>query len=44
LRSTIEATASHERVIGVQAQPLEVAAIYEVTPDGIAKVWFVGSE
>lgn len=34
----------HERVIGVQAQPLEVAAIYEVTPDGIAKVWLVGSE
>jgi len=23
---------------------VEVAAIYEVTPDGIAKVWFVGSE
>ncbi len=31
----------HERVLGVPGEPLEVAAIYEVTPAGIAKVWFV---
>lgn len=30
-----------ERVVGVEAEPMEVAAIYEVTPAGIAKVWFV---
>ena len=30
-----------ERVTGVQATPLEVAAIYEVAPSGICKVWFV---
>jgi hypothetical protein len=30
-----------ERVTGVQATPLDVAAIYEVTPGGICKVWFV---
>jgi hypothetical protein len=33
-----------ERVVGVGAQPMEVAAIYEVTPKGISKVWFVSSE
>ena len=31
----------HERVHGVQAQPMEVAVIFEVTPAGISKVWFV---
>ncbi|MFG6467073.1 nuclear transport factor 2 family protein [Roseateles sp. BYS87W] len=31
----------HERVHGVEPHPQEVAAIYEVTPQGIAKVWFV---
>ena len=31
----------HERVFGVSPLPSEVAAIYEVTPAGIAKVWFV---
>ena len=31
----------HERVHGVQAEPMEVAAIYEVAPHGITKVWFV---
>ena len=30
-----------ERVTGVEATPLEVAAIYEVTPQGICRVWFV---
>lgn len=30
-----------ERVVGVQDTPMEVAAIYEVTPAGISKVWFV---
>lgn len=30
-----------ERVTGVQSAPMEVAAIYEVTAAGIAKVWFV---
>ncbi|RZU02551.1 nuclear transport factor 2 family protein [Rivibacter subsaxonicus] len=30
-----------ERVTGVPDAPLEVAAIYEVSPAGIAKVWFV---
>lgn len=33
-----------ERVVGLGAQPTEVAAIYEVTPNGISRVWFVGSE
>lgn len=30
-----------ELVTGVQEQPMEVAAIYEVTPAGISTVWFV---
>jgi hypothetical protein len=30
-----------EYVTGVPGEPLEVAAIYEVTPLGICKVWFV---
>jgi|SRR5450830_203173 hypothetical protein len=30
-----------ERVLGVQEQPMEVAVIFEVTPAGISKVWFV---
>ena len=30
-----------ERVLGVQPTPMAVAAIYEVTPLGISKVWFV---
>ena len=30
-----------ERVLGVQPAPMDVAAIYEVTPQGISKVWFV---
>ena len=30
-----------EYVTGVPGSPLEVAAIYEVTPGGISKVWFV---
>ena len=30
-----------ERVTGVQDVPMEVAAIYEVSPSGISKVWFV---
>lgn len=30
-----------EYVTGVPGGPLEVAAIYEVTPAGIRKVWFV---
>lgn len=34
----------HERVHGVEAEPMEVAAIYEVTPQGIAKVWFVSGK
>ena len=33
-----------ERVTGVQPTPMEVAAIYEVTPDGISKVWFVSGQ
>lgn len=33
-----------ERVHGVGPSPMEVAAIYEVTPRGISKVWFVSSE
>ena len=33
----------HERVFGVQATPFEVAAIYEVAPAGIARVWFVNA-
>jgi hypothetical protein len=31
----------HELVTGVPGAPLEVAAIYEVTPMGISTVWFV---
>ena len=31
----------HERVTGLGDAPQEVAAIYEVTPHGICKVWFV---
>lgn len=31
----------HERVVGVQVAPMDVAAIYEVTPAGISRVWFV---
>lgn len=34
----------HERVTGVQDTPMEVAAIYEVRPDGIARVWFVSGQ
>ena len=30
-----------ELVTGVPGAPLEVAAIYEVTPKGISRVWFV---
>ena len=33
-----------ERVTGVQPDPMEVAAIYEVTPSGISKVWFVSGQ
>lgn len=33
----------HERVQGVGPEPMEVAAIYEVTPHGISKVWFLSS-
>jgi hypothetical protein len=32
-----------EVVVGVPGAPLEVAAIYEVSDQGICKVWFVGS-
>ena len=34
----------HERVAGVQAAPMDVAAIYEVTPAGISRVWFVSGD
>lgn len=30
----------HERVHGVSIEPLEGAAVYEVTDKGISKVWF----
>lgn len=33
-----------ERVHGVAERPLEVAAIYEVTPGGIRRVWFLAGE
>jgi len=33
-----------ERVTGVQDRPMEVAAIYEVSPGGISRVWFVIGE
>lgn len=33
-----------ERVHGVADRPMEVAAIYEVTPGGIRRVWFLSSE
>jgi hypothetical protein len=33
-----------ERVFGVEPEPMEVAAIYEVTPSGISKVWFVSGK
>jgi len=31
----------HEYITGLPGAPLEAAAIYEVTPAGISKVWFV---
>jgi len=34
----------HERVVGVGSEAVEVAAIYEVTPRGISKVWFLGGK
>ncbi len=34
----------HERVTGPEGTALEVAAIYEVTPSGISKVWFVSGQ
>ena len=33
-----------ELVVGVPGAPLEVAAIYEVSPHGISRVWFVNPE
>ena len=33
-----------ERVFGVSEQPMEVATIYEVTPAGIRRVWFLSGE
>ena len=33
-----------ERLFGVSEQPMEVAAIYEVIPSGIRRVWFVSGE
>jgi hypothetical protein len=33
-----------ERVVGVGDEVMEVAAIYEVTPAGISKVWFLSSK
>ncbi len=34
----------HERVFGVEPAPLDVAVIYEVTPAGICKVWFISGK
>lgn len=34
----------HERVFGVEPEPMEVAAIYEITPDGIRTVWFLSGK
>lgn len=34
----------HELVVGVPGAPLDVAAIYEVSEEGISKVWFVSSK
>ncbi|RQO57278.1 steroid delta-isomerase [Paucibacter sp. KBW04] len=34
----------HERVTGVEGEPMEVAAIYEVTPAGVSKVWFLSGK
>lgn len=34
----------HERVSTGSGELLEVAAIYEVTPQGIARVWFLGAD
>lgn len=34
----------HELVHGVEPKPMEVAAIYEVTPRGISKVWFLSGK
>jgi hypothetical protein len=33
-----------ELVHGVESVPMEVAAIYEVTPQGISKVWFLSGK
>lgn len=31
----------HERIVGLGDAPVHVVAIYEVTPEGISRVWFV---
>lgn len=33
----------HERIVGVGNAPMEVAAVYEVTPLGIRRVWFLAA-
>ena len=34
----------HERVFGVQDAPMEIAAVYEVVGERIARVWFFPAE
>jgi hypothetical protein len=34
----------HERVHGISIEPLEGAAVYEVTDQGISKVWFFSGD
>ncbi|HZZ94882.1 MAG TPA: nuclear transport factor 2 family protein [Usitatibacter sp.] len=34
----------HERVTGVEGSPMELAAVYEVTPRGISRVWFISGK
>ena len=34
----------HERIVGVQDDPLEIAAVYEVAGEIIERVWFFPAE
>lgn len=33
----------HERIVGIGDAPMEVAAIYEVLPQGIRRIWLLAA-
>lgn len=33
-----------ERIVGIGPEPMDAAAIYEITPQGISKVWFLSGK